>query len=93
MVWRSLAILVKYGHVEMGVGIAVMFADLNNISFAPARMALCADSYHSCQPMYSSVVTFTYGRFLWPGKFILSICLLSRLNGRRTRVFRKDERP
>jgi hypothetical protein len=41
MVWRVVAILVKYGHVDMGVGIAVIFADLNKISFAPVRIALC----------------------------------------------------
>jgi hypothetical protein len=69
MVWRSLALLVMYGHVEMGVGIAVKFADLGlrNISFAPVRTALCAESYHSCRPMYCTVALFlAYGRFLLP---------------------------
>lgn len=60
--WRGLALLVMYGHVEMGVGIAVIFAAnlrlSNNISFAPVVMALCVDSYHSHQPMYCTVALF-----------------------------------
>jgi hypothetical protein len=39
MVWRSLARLVKYGLVEMGISTAVgIFANIQDISFAPVRM-------------------------------------------------------
>jgi len=68
MVWRSVAILVKYGHVEMGVGTAVIFANLNKIRFPPVRMAICADSYHGLQPMYSSFVTLRMADFCGPDK-------------------------
>jgi hypothetical protein len=34
MVYRSLAVLVKHIHVGMGIGIAVKFADIGDISFA-----------------------------------------------------------
>jgi hypothetical protein len=69
MVYRSLAVIVKHFRaVGMGIGIAVKFADIGDIRFAPVRMALCADTCHSCQPMYSSFVTFRMADFCGIGK-------------------------
>ena len=77
-----------YGPVGMGVGIAVIFADLglSNSSVSPVGMALCANSYYSCQlmPVYSR---FMYGRFLRPWQISLSVCLFSPPNSRCTAVF------
>ena len=72
----------------MGIGIAVKFADIGDIRFAPVRMALCADTCHSCQPMYSNFVTFRMADFCGIRRQIsLSVCLFSGLNSRRTAVF------
>ena len=55
MVWRSLAKAAEHGPVEMDIRTAVViFADIV-LSFDPVRMALCADSYHGCQPISGTV--------------------------------------
>ena len=40
VVWRSLAILVKHGPVEMGISTVVKMVADTNLSFTPVRMAL-----------------------------------------------------
>ena len=60
---------VEHGPVGMAIGVAVgMFADIHDVSLAPARMALRADSYHDCRPMYNSFVTLRMADFCDPGK-------------------------
>jgi hypothetical protein len=68
MVWRSLAILVEYGPVEMAISTAVgTFADIQDISFAPVRMALCADSYLAVS---SCTVALRMADFCGPEMFV-----------------------
>ena len=93
MVWRSLAILVEYGHVEMVISTVVgMFADIQDISLARQYGSL-RGLLSTCLPMYSS---FAYADFCGPSK---SACLLTLFvfpvfNSRRTAVFRwTDRRP
>ena len=88
--WRSLAIVVEYGPVEMVISYAVgMLADIH-ISFVPVRMApsLRADFNQSCPAMYSS--NFVTLRMANQPECLL---VFPGLNGRRTAVFRTDGRP
>jgi len=70
--------IVEHGPVGMAIGVAVgMFADIHDVSLAPARMALCADSYHGCRPMYNSFVTLRMADFCGSGK-PACVCLFSQ---------------
>ena len=87
--------IVEHGPVGMAIGVAVgIFADIHDISFGPVQMALYADSYHSCRPMYSSFVTLSMADFCGPGRSTC-VCLFPGLHvsSRHTAVFRTDRRP